>query len=150
MRGFQISALSNALAFAVRADGKEISGERVADLMREAIAENKAEVSGNFLPVTSMFLVFADFSDKLGRELGHEIDPEGFALDWADNYPQLNKACAKMQVLVIETMSRVGEMLREACGFDPGEVFTRMLRDDISAETAAAQLEAERQQPTIH
>ncbi|MFT0533928.1 hypothetical protein ACMHYJ_14035 [Castellaniella hirudinis] len=150
MEGFNISTLSDAFALAVRADGKEISGERIASLLAEAAKENDREVEAGHLPITAMYLIFADFSDKLGRELGHEIDPEGFALDWADDYPQLRRACAQVEVLVVQTMSDAGRLFREVSGFGPEDVFVRMMQDETTAEVAAAQLESERQRPTIH
>lgn len=152
MEGFRICALSDALRLALLADGKEVRVELISNLLKDAAFENQAELldDDDFLPTASMFLIFADFSDLLGRALGHEIEPEGFALDWAEDYPQLRRACMRVQAIVVETMCAAGRQFKQAHGFDPGDVFTRMLTDDTTPEIAAAQLEKERNHLTIH
>lgn len=152
MEGFLISTLSDMLRLALLADGKEVRAEAISKLLKDVALENQAEVlaDDDFLPATSMFLIFADFSDMLGQSLGHEIEPDGFALDWADDYPQLQRACMEIQKIVVEAMGAAGRQLKQAHGFDPGDVFIRMLADDTTPEVAAAQLEKERNHLTIH
>lgn len=119
------------------------------DLLISAL-ENNADISDEFLPVTSMYLIFADFSDRLGRFLGHEIASGGMALDWADDYPHLNRACMDIQIIVVKTMSAISDEFRKTSGFGIGEVFVKMISDNTPPEIAAAQLELQRNQLTIH
>lgn len=150
MEGFSIVDLTDAFRFALLADGKEVSREAIEKLLRDSAFENEAEISDEYLPATSMYLIFADFSDRLGRALGYEIEPDGFALDWADDYPHLRRACLDIQVIVIKTMSQANNEFRKANGFGIGEVFIKTINDNTTPEITAAQLELERNQLTIH
>jgi len=72
MEEFSISTLAGALALAVRADGKEISGERIASLLIEAAKENDSEVEGGRLG-------FAVVPRRAGcRCAGHRCQVPGF------------------------------------------------------------------------
>lgn len=150
MNDLLISALVEVLQIALLADKKEVSGEAIEKLLRDSAFENNADISDEFLPVTSMYLIFADFSDRLGRFLGHEIASGGMALDWADDYPHLNRACMDIQIIVVKTMSAISDEFRKISGFGIGEVFVKMISDNTTPEIAAAQLELERNQLTIH
>ncbi len=150
MNGFSIIALTDSLRLAPLADGKIVSREAIEKLLRDSVFDNEADISDDSLSVMSMFLIFADFSDRLGRFLGHEIASDGMALDWADDYPHLNKVCMDIQIIVVETMSAISDEFRKISGFGIGEVFVKMINDDTTPEIASAQLELERQQITIH
>lgn len=151
MNGFDIEVLSMGLALALMADGKDITSERISSLLVEAATESNESPEGGTLAFTTMFLVFVDFSDKVGRELGYEIEQEGMALDWAQTAcPNFFAACLRMQSLVIHAMSTAADLFRESQGFGFEDVFTRMTQESISPEVAAAQLELEQQRPIIH
>lgn len=150
MEGFAVATLCKALSLAILTDGKSMSSDRISDLLRIAATENGAPIDGDTLPVGTMFLIFSDFSDRLGQALGHHIESGGFALDWADDYPHLRRACAQVQVLVVDAMSNVSRQFRAINGFGMEDVFNRMMSDETTPEVAAAQLERERQHRTIH
>lgn len=150
MNDLLISALVEVLQIALLADKKEVSGEAIEKLLRDSALENNADISDEYLPVTSMYLIFADFSDRLGRALGYEIEPDGLALDWADGLPHLCKAFTDIQTIVIKTMSAFSDEFRKTSGFGIGEVFVKMINENTTPEIAAAQLELERNQLTIH
>lgn len=151
MEGFAVATLCKALSLAILADGKSMSPGCISDLLRSAANENDAQIDGETLPIGTMYLIFADFSDKLGQALGHNIAPDGFSLDWAgDDYPCLRKACAQIQVLVVDAMSNASRRFRVINGFGMEDVFNRMMSDETAPEVAAAQLERERQHHTIH
>lgn len=150
MEGFAVATLCKALSLAILADGKSMSPGCISDLLRSAAKENGAPVDGETLPIGTMFLIFSDFSDRLGQTLGHSIEPDGFALDWAGDYPHLRKACAQIQVLVVGAMSNASRQFRAINGFGMEDIFSRMMSDETTPEVAAAQLERERQHHTIH
>lgn len=150
MNGFSIIALTDSLRLALLVDGKNVSREAIEKLLRDSAFDNEADISDDSLPVTSMCLIFADFSDRIGRALGYEIEPDGMALDWADDYPHLNKVCMDIQIIVVEAMSAISDEFRKTSGFGIGEVFVKMTNENTTPEIAAAQLELERNQLTIH
>lgn len=150
MNGLSIIALTDSLRLALLADGKIVSREAIEKLLRDSALENNADISDEFLPVTSMYLIFADFSDRLGRALGYEIEPDGFALDWAKGLPHLCKAFTDIQIIVIKTMSAFDDALQKLKGFSVCDVFIKTINENTTPEIAAAQLELERNQLTIH
>lgn len=150
MNDLLISAMVEVLQIALLADKKEVSGEAIEKLLRDSALENNADISDEYLPVTSMYLIFADFSDRLGRALGYEIEPDGFALDWAKGLPHLCKAFTDIQIIVIKTMSAFDDALQKLKGFSVCDVFIKTINENTTPEIAAAQLELERNQLTIH
>jgi hypothetical protein len=149
MDGFAIPLLCGTLAQAITADGGNISSDRIRCLLSAAAVENGRVAECDVLPVLTMFLIFADFSDRIGRELGHAVDPEGFALDWAGDYPQFCDTCMNVQRTVVEAMGAASKAFREVQGYSPGEVLVRAVNDNVAPEVAAAQFERERQVHTL-
>lgn len=153
MNGFSISGLSDAIRLALLADGKEVRSEAIARMIKDVANDNQAELccGDESIPALPLFLIFADFTDRLGEVLGHKVEPGGFALDWAgEKYPMLQRACTSISILVVEEMGRLSSAFRQVSGYDPTEVFLKSQEHDIPPETAAAVLERERQQHTIH
>lgn len=153
MSGFSISGLSDAIRLALLADGREVRSEVIEKLLKDAAFDNQAELCAGdeFIPALSMYAIYADFTDRLGRNLGHETDPEGFALDWAgDRYPMLRRACDIISKVVLDEMRQLSDAFRQAHGYEPAEVVLKMAEHDTSPQIAAAILERERQQHNIH
>ena len=153
MNGFSISGLSNAIRLALLGDGRDVRSEAIEELLKDVAFDNQAELADGdeFIPALSMYSIYADFTDRLGRHLGHEIDPDGFALDWAgDRYPMLRRACDSISKIVLDEMRQLSDAFRRANGYEPAEVFLKMEEHDTSPQIAAALLERERQQHNIH
>lgn len=131
MRGFYVNALSHAFHLALLNDGARLSEREIEACIRSSATKNKTALHDDvFIPDDVMFLIFADMTDGIGRALGCEISEEGFALDWADEYPSLQQACLGVRRAVLEGLS--------------------IPEEDIAPEIAAAQLEVERHNPIFH
>ena len=131
MKGFYVSALSHVFHLALLNDGARLSEKEIETCIRKSVTKNKTALHDDvFIPDDVMFLIFADMADEIGRALDREIGEEGFALDWADEYPSFQQACLGVRRAVLE-------------GFSIPE-------EDIAPEIAAVQLEVERHNPTFH
>lgn len=149
---YSIKSLSESISLALLADGISKSAQEIASLLREAATASEiqlADENGAIDPL-HIFAFFADFSELLGRALGHEIEPEGFAMDWAEPYEHLTLTCNELSQLVVNHMSGLSKKFGQVHGYTPSEVLMKSMSENLSPEVAAASLERDRQRPQIH
>ncbi len=149
---YSIKSLSECISLALLADGVSRSGSEVASLLREAANASELQLTDEnaLIEPLHIFAFFADFSELLGSALGHEIEPEGFAMDWAEPYPHLMAFCTGLTQSVLSHMSGVSNKFEQVHGYTPGEVWMKSMSENVLPEVAAASLERDRKRPQIH
>lgn len=152
MQVCSIESLSQAICLALKKDGVAMPPPAVSRLWKEAAAACDSDLpdGSDFIDPLQMFVLFSDFSDLLGRSLGRMVEPEGFALDWADPYPYLVEVCRDIMVSVVGHMTSLSGVFEQEHGYSPGEVFMKSMCENLSPEVAAASLERDRQRPVVH
>lgn len=151
-QGYSIKSLSESISLALLKDGVSKSEKEVASLLRKAASTSEIQLTDEdaFIDPLHIFAFFADFSELLGRALGHDIEPEGFAMDWAEPYRHLTITCTELTQSVVNHMSEVSKKFEQVHGYTPGDVWMKSMSENLSPEVAAASLERDRQRPQIH
>lgn len=152
LTGYSIKSLSESISLALLSDGVSTSAQEVANLLRKAASASEIQLADENVIIDPLhiFVFFADFSELLGHALGHDIDPEGFAMDWAEPYPHLTTICTELTRSVVNHMSSVSKKFEQVHGYTPGDVWVKSINENLSPEVAAASLERDKQRPQIH
>lgn len=149
MQGVDIKWLCHVFHLALMSDGVLLSETEIEQCIRDSLSvESGTKHAATLITAPEMYLSFVDISDEIGRALGHTINKEGMALDWADPYPSFRAICMELQ----KGVARIMSCLTFNSGSDELIVnaFRSTVAEDLPPEVLAAVLEIEQSDPIIH